>query len=53
MIRLKNNTAKPMQFDSRILHPGMTLSYPDEIASYSAVQRDIRSGKISVIEDAS
>jgi len=50
MIRLKNNTAKPMQFDSRVLHPGMTLSFPDSIMGYSTVQKLIRNGSVSVVE---
>lgn len=51
MVRLRNQTAGPIQLDSRVLYPGQTLSYPKEIAAYDSVQRMIRLGQLRLVED--
>ncbi|AEX65679.1 hypothetical protein DIBBI_gp11 [Xanthomonas phage vB_XveM_DIBBI] len=51
MIRLRNQTAGPIQLDGRVLFPGQTLEYPASIAKYATVQRLIRSGSLRLVED--
>lgn len=50
MVRLRNQTAKPIQLDRNVLQPGQTREYPDEIANYSAVQRMIKAGQLRLVE---